>query len=259
MKDIFDSIVTPIGYSDVEWQARIELALCYRMVDYYGWTTQVYNHISYRIPGTEHLLINAFGLLYSEITPSNLVKIDFDGNKLDDSPYPVNKAGNVIHTAIHKGRPDVHCVMHTHNTDVQAISALACGFIPLFQEAYMFHERVGYHPFEGIVLDEREQARLVDSIGTKNHTLMLNNHGVITTGPDVAWAFMRMYQMIQACQVQLKAMASGGELLQASADAMSKTREQFEGGEAQAGAQVRLPEWPAYYRLMNRIDPNWIR
>lgn len=259
MKDIFDSITTPAGYSAVEWQARIELALCYRMVDYYGWTTQVYNHISYRIPGTEHLLINAFGLLYSEITPSNLVKIDFDGNKLDDSPYPINAAGNVIHTALHKGRPDIHCVMHTHSTDVQAVSALECGFIPLFQEAYMFHDRIGYHPFEGIVLDATEQERLVCSIGEKNHTLMLNNHGVITTGPDVAWAFMRMYQMIQGCQVQLKAMASGGKLLQASDEAMSKTREQFEGGDAQAGAQVRLPEWPAYYRLMNRIDPNWIR
>lgn len=259
MKDIFDSITTPAGYSAVEWQARIELALCYRMADYYGWTTQVYNHISYRIPGTEHLLINAFGLLYSEITPSNLVKIDFDGNKLDDSPYPINAAGNVIHTALHKGRSDIHCVMHTHSTDVQAVSALECGFIPLFQEAYMFHDRIGYHPFEGIVLDATEQERLVRSIGEKNHTLMLNNHGVITTGPNVAWAFMRMYQMIQGCQVQLKAMASGGKLLQASDEAMSKTREQFEGGDAQAGAQVRLPEWPAYYRLMNRIDPNWIR
>ncbi|WP_227695522.1 class II aldolase/adducin family protein [Psychrobacter fulvigenes] len=259
MKDIFASAVTPAGYSDIEWKARVELALCYRMVDYYGWTTQVYNHISYRIPGTEHLLINAFGLLYSEITPSNLVKIDFDGNKVDDSPYPINKAGSVIHTALHKGRPDVHCVMHTHNPDVQAVSALKCGFMPLYQEAFMFYDRIGYHDFEGIVLDESEQQRLVDSLGPTNHTLMLNNHGVVTTGPDVAWAFMRMYQIIQGCQVQLKVMASGSELLQASEEAMIKTREQFEGGDAQGGAEVRLPEWPAYYRLMSRLDPNWIR
>lgn len=259
MDDIFNSMVTPAGYSEVEWRARVELALCYRMVDYYGWTTQVYNHISYRIPDTEHLLINAFGLLYSEVTPSNLVKIDFDGNKIDDSPYPINKAGNVIHTALHKARSDIHCVMHTHNADIQAVSALSCGFIPLFQEAYIFHERVGYHPFEGIVLDMAEQERLVDSIGPTNHTLMLNNHGVITTGRDVASAFSRMYQIIQGCEVQLKAMATGAELLQASPEAMRYTREQFEGGEAQAGAQVLLPEWPAYYRLMNRIDPHWIR
>lgn len=259
MEDIFTSLVTPAGYSEVEWRARIELALCYRMVDYYGWTTQVYNHISYRIPGTEHILINAFGLLYSEVTPSNLVKIDFDGNKVDDSPYPINKAGNVIHTALHKGRDDVHCVMHTHNADVQAVSALSCGFIPLFQEAYIFYERVGYHPFEGIVLDMSEQERLVKSLGATNHTLMLNNHGVITTGHDVASAFVRMYQLIQGCEVQLKAMATGAELLQASPEAMRRTRAQFEEGDAQAGAQVRLPEWPAYYRLMQRIDPNWIR
>jgi len=257
MEDIFASTVTPPGYSDVEWQARVDLALCYRMVDYYGWTTQVYNHISYRIPGTEHLLINAFGLLYSEIKPSNLVKIDFDGNKIDDSPYPINQAGNVIHTALHKGRPDVHCVMHTHNANVQAVSALKCGFMPLYQEAFMFYDRIGYHSFEGIVLDESEQQRLIASLGPTNHTLMLNNHGVITTGPDVAWTFMRMYQIIQGCDVQLKAMASGGELIAVSDDAMRKTREQFEGGDAQAGAEVRLPEWPAYYRLMNRLDPNW--
>lgn len=259
MEDIFTSLVTPAGYSEVEWRARIELALCYRMVDYYGWTTQVYNHISYRIPGTEHILINAFGLLYSEVTPSNLVKIDFDGNKVDDSPYPINKAGNVIHTALHKGRDDVHCVMHTHNADVQAVSALSCGFIPLFQEAYIFYERVGYHPFEGIVLDMAEQDRLVESLGATNHTLMLNNHGVITTGQDVASAFVRMYQLIQGCKVQLKAMATGAELLQASPEAMRRTRAQFEDGDAQAGAQVRLPEWSAYHRLMQRLDPNWIR
>jgi ribulose-5-phosphate 4-epimerase/fuculose-1-phosphate aldolase len=257
MEDIFESTLIPHGYSEVEWKARVDLALCYRMVDYYGWTTQVYNHISYRIPGTEHILINAFGLLYSEIKPSNLIKIDLEGNKLDDSPYPINAAGIVIHTAIHKARPEINCVMHTHNIDVQAVSALKCGFIPLIQEAYMFYERIGYHNFEGIVLDEDEQERLIASMGPTNHTLMLNNHGVITTGPDVAWAFMRMFQIIQGCKVQLKAMAAGDELIKISVDAMKRTREQFEGGAAQAGAQVRLPEWPAYYRLIKRIDPNW--
>ncbi len=257
MEDIFKSSTVPAGYSAVEWEARIELALCYRMVDYYGWTTQVYNHISYRIPGTEHILINAFGLLYSEIKPSNLVKIDLDGNKVDDSPYPVNKAGFVIHSAIHKARHDLNCVMHTHNPDVQAVSALKCGFIPYMQEAYQFHERIGYHHFEGIVLDESEQERLVSAIGETNHTLMLHNHGVVTTGNNVATAFVRMYQIIQGCMVQLKVQSSGQEIIQASTEAMIKTRHQFEGGDSQAGAQVRLPEWPAYYRMMKKIDPNW--
>lgn len=257
MSDIFEEIQAPIKYSDTEWKARVDLALCYRLVDYYGWTTQVYNHISLRIPGTDHILINAFGLMYSEIKPSNLVKIDLDGNKVDGSPYPVNKAGLIIHSAIHKARHDLNCVMHTHNPDTQAVSALKCGFIPLMQEAYQFHERVGYHHFEGIVLNDSEQERLVSVLGEKNHTLMLHNHGVVTTGESVASAFVRMYQLIQGCVVQIKAMSTGQEIIQASTEAMIKTRHQFEGGEAQAGAQVRLPEWPAYYRMMKRIDPTW--
>ena len=257
MEDLFNKKLDSKTYSDIEWKARVDLALAYRLVDYYGWTTQVYNHISLRIPGTDHILINAFGLMYSEIKPSNLVKIDLDGNKVDDSPYPVNKAGFVIHSAIHKARHDLNCVMHTHNPDTQAVSALKCGFIPLMQEAYQFHERIGYHKFEGIVLDECEQDRLVGEMGTTNHSLMLHNHGVITTGASVAWAFVRMYQLIQGCMVQIKAMSTGEEIIQASKEAMIKTRHQFESGEAQAGAEVRLPEWPAYYRMMKRIDPNW--
>ena len=257
MSDLFEKNQTPVGYSDVEWKARVDLALCYRLVDYYGWTTQVYNHISLRIPGTDHFLINAFGLMYSEIKPANLVKIDLSGNKVDGSPYPVNKAGLIIHLAIHNARHDLNCVMHTHNLDAQAVSALKCGFIPLMQEAYQFHERVAYHHFEGIVLDESEQERLVGAMGQTNHTLMLHNHGVITTGDSVAAAFVRMYQLIQGCIVQIKAMSTGQEIIQASTEAMIKTRHQFESGASQAGAQVRLPEWPAYYRMMKKIDPTW--
>lgn len=253
MSDVFVSSQIPKGYSKTEWKARVELALCYRLIDYYGWTTQVYNHISLRIPNTEHILINAFGLRYEEIKPSNLVKIDLDGNKVGDSPYPVNKAGFVIHSAIHKARSDVNCVLHTHNPDTQAVSALKCGFIPLMQETYQFYERLGYHHFEGIVLDEAEQGRLANALGEKNHSLMLHNHGVITTGVDVAWAFVRMYQLIQGCMVQIKAMSTGQELIHPSTEAIVKTREQFESGEAQAGAEVRLPEWPAYYLSLIHI------
>lgn len=257
MNDIFNSSPVPKGYSEVEWAARVDLALCYRLVDYYGWTTQVYNHISLRIPSTEHILINPFGLLYSEIKPSNLVKIDLDGEKVDESPYPVNKSGFVIHAAIHKARSDINCILHTHNPDTQAVGVLECGFIPLIQEAYQFYERLGYHKFEGIVLDESEQERLIKAIGNKNHTLLLHNHGSITTGSSVALAFIRMFNLIQACMVQLKALSSGEELIQASEAAILKTRGQFEGGAAQGGAQVRLPEWPAYYRMMKRLDPGW--
>ena len=257
MDDIFQKTFTPAGFSEVEWRARVDLALAYRQVDHYGWTSQVYNHISLRIPGTEHILINPFGLNYCEIKASNLVKIDLDGNKIDDSPYPVNKAGFIIHSALHRARSDLNCVLHTHNPDTIAVSALECGFIPLNQEGCIFHERIGYHDFEGIVLDENEQVRLIDAIGDTNHTLLLRNHGSITTGVDAATAFTRMYHLIFACHIQIKAMSTGQKIIQASEDALQKTRNQFETGASQSGAEVLLPEWPAAYRLMKRIDPNW--
>ena len=255
--DPFAEPFDPPQYSAEEWQARTDLALCYRLVDYYGWTAQVYNHISLRIPGSEHLLINGFGFRYDEITASNLVRIDIDGNVVDGSPYPVNKAGYLIHSAIHQARPDLHCVLHTHDIDCQAVAAIEGGFIPLTQESCQFHERVGYHEFEGIVLDEGEKERLVAALGDTNHTLLLYNHGVITAGSSPIWAFDRMYQIIRACQVQLRAMATGQPLKRIPEAVMKSTREQFEGGSAQAGAVVRHPAWPAYIRLMDKLAPDW--
>ncbi len=256
-EDIFNLDPVPAGYSPVAWQARVDLALCYRLVDHYGWTTQVYNHISLRIPGTEHLLINGFGFLYDEIRASNLVEIDMDGNPVDDTPYPVNRAGIHIHTALHEARPDIGCVAHTHQLDCQALCAIEGGFIPLTQEGCQFHERIGYHEFEGIVLDPSEKSRLADALGPVNHTLILYNHGVITTGSSAVWAFVRMYELIRGCAVQLRAMATGQPLKRLPEHILLKTRKQFEGGDAQVGALVRHPEWPAYYRLMDRIDPTW--
>jgi len=257
VQDIFRETYTLPDISDEEWRARLDLALCYRLVDYYGWTAQVYNHISLRIPGSEHLLINGFGFRYSEIRASNLVKIDIDGKVIDGSPYPVNKAGYYIHSAIHQARPDIACVIHTHDIDCQAVSAIEGGFVPLTQESCQFHERVGYHEYEGIVLDPGEKQRLVAALGESNHSLLLHNHGVITAGPDATWAFVRMYQIIRACKVQLRAMASGQPIKRIPEAVMKSTREQFEAGDAQAGAQVRHPEWPAYIRLMDEIAPDW--
>ncbi len=131
--DVFREPRTPLECSAEEWQARLDLSLCYRLVDFYGWTAQVYNHISLRIPGSEYLLLNGFGFMYSEICASNLIKIDIEGNLVDDSPYPVNKAGYYIHSAIHEARPDIACVIHTHDIDCQAVSAIEGGFIPLTQ------------------------------------------------------------------------------------------------------------------------------
>lgn len=247
----------PQGMSDEEWQTRSDLAACYRLVDLHRWTTQVYNHITARIPGTDDLLINPFGLAYDEITASNLVKIDIEGNKRDDNPWPVNRAGYTIHSAVHAARPDLTCVLHTHSPNATALSCLRTGFVPMTQEGCMFHERVGYHAYEGIALDLDERQRLAADLGPTNHTLVLYNHGLLICGPSVACAFSRLYYFEACAGVQLKAMASGAELVPLSAAVLEKTRGQFEAEDSLAGASDRLPEWPAYLRRLDRLDPSW--
>ena len=247
----------PHGMGEEEWDTRVDLAAAYRLVHHHGWTSQVYNHITARVPGTEEILINPFGLGYDEITPSNLIKIDLDGNKLDDSPYPVNQAGYVIHSAIHQARHDLNCVLHTHSTNSTAIACLEEGFIPMTQTGCMFHERVSTHEFEGIALDIDERERLIADFGPTAHTLLLYNHGIITCGPTIAHAFTRLYHFEDCAGIQLKVMASGGTLKLPPTEVIEKTRSQFETGFAKAGADVLLPEWPAYLRLVDRIDPDW--
>lgn len=250
----------PAGMSQTEWDTRLQLAACYRIVDYFGWTSVVYNHITYRIPDTDELLINPFGMRYDEIRASDLIKIDIDGNKLttnDDSDWPVNQAGYLIHSAIHKARPDdLHCIIHTHEAVSQSICATQTEVIPVTQEGCQFYQRVGYHDFEGIVLNSDEQGRLKQSLGEENHTLVLKNHGLITAGPTPIWAYVRHYAFIRNTEVQLQAMASG-KLNLIDEAVMAHTRDQFEGGAAQGGAKVRHPEWPALLRLIDGIDPNW--
>lgn len=247
----------PAGLSDTEWQVRQELAACYRLVDYYGWTSVVYNHITCRIPGTDHFLINPFGLRYDEIRASDLIKVDLDGNALSDTEWPVNLAGFLIHSAIHQARPkDLHCIIHTHEVVSQALCALDSPVIPVSQEGCQFFERVGYHEFEGIVLDGSEQPRMVAALGQQNHTLVLKNHGLITAGPSCTWAFVRHQAFIRNADIQLRAMASG-TLNLINEKVMAKTREQFEGGSAQAGAKVRHPEWPALLRRVDQLNPDW--
>lgn len=248
---------TPAGMQDIEWQTRLDLTACYRLVDNYGWTSVVYNHISCRIPGTEYLLINPFGMRYDEIRASDLVKIDIDGNIQSDSDWPVNVAGYLIHSAIHKARPeDLHCVMHTHEAVSQSLCAVDGPVIPVTQEGCQFFERVGYHDFSGIVLDESEQEAIVSALGEQNHTLVLKNHGLVTAGLNCTWAFVRHLAFIRNAEVQLRAMAAGNLSL-IDNEVMAKTREQFEGGTAQAGAKVRHPEWPALLRMIDQKDPNW--
>ena len=163
-----------------------------------------------------------------------------------------------IHSAIHKARnKDLHCVMHTHEPMSQTIAALKEKVIPMFQEACQLYERVGYHDFEGIVLDASEKKRLIKSLGKSNHTLVLRNHGLITAGPSAIWAFIRHQVFIRNAEIQLRAMSSGGKIIKIPKKVMVHTRKQFEGGAAQGGAEVRHPEWPAYWRLLDKLDPSW--
>ena len=180
--------------SKEEWQVRIDLAAAYRLAHLYGWTTTlIYNHISARLPGPDHhFLLNPFGLRWDEVTASNLVKIDLDGNILDDTPHKINKAGYTIHSAIHTARPDATCVIHTHTEAGMAISALDDGLIYTNQDAMMFYGKTAYHDFEGIALDLSERERLVADLGEKK-VMILRNHGLLTTGNTIGEAWTQMY------------------------------------------------------------------
>ncbi len=246
----------PKEMSKEEWDTRLELALAYRLADYYQWTSVVYNHITLRIPGTDHLLINPFGMRYDEIRASDLVKIDLEGKTLNDTDWPVNLAGYQIHSTIHKARKDLHCVMHTHEPISQSLCATNTKVIPVTQEGCQFFERVGYHDFQGIVLDGSEAPMIVEALGKDHHTLVLQNHGLITAGPNATWAVVRHYAFIRNSDVQLRAMAAGS-VKPISVEAMRKTREQFEGGSAQANAKQRHPEWSAWMRMIDSKDPSW--
>ena len=248
----------PVGMDPAEWEARLELAATYRLVELYGWTSIVYNHITLRVPGTDEFLINPFGLRYDEITASNLIRVTLDGEKVSDSDWPVNLAGYTIHSTIHRARPDLHCIIHTHEPVSQALSATDAACVPVTQEGCQFYERVGYHDFEGIVLDGSEGPRIVAAMGEACHTLVLRHHGLITAGSSCTWAFVRHLAFIRNTEVQLAAMASG-QMVPISVEAMINCRTQFEGGTAQAGAKQRHPEWPELIRKLNALDSSWKR
>jgi ribulose-5-phosphate 4-epimerase/fuculose-1-phosphate aldolase len=186
-----------------EWQLRVQLAACYRLFDHLGWTEMIFNHISMRVPGPEHhFLINPFGLHYSEVTASNLVKIDLDGTIVGPSAYPVNPAGFVIHSAIHAAVPEARCIMHTHTTAGMAVASSKRGLDPTTRSGAFIMHLVGYHDFEGNVVLDDEKPRLVANLGAKR-ALILRNHGLLATGPTIPDAFILMKLLQRACEVQL--------------------------------------------------------
>lgn len=237
-----------------EWAARVELACAYRLVAHHGWTLMIYNHISARVPGhPDQFLLNPFGLHYSEVTASNLVKIDLTGAVLDGSPYAINDAGFTIHSAIHGARHDVAAVLHTHTEAGSALSVLESGLLPLTQDAMAFHNRIGYHEFEGIALDLDERSRLVRDLGP-HHAMILRNHGLLTCGRTTAEAFTLMYLLERACRTQLMTLATGQKLTLPSPEVCEKTALQYS---CNRGEPAGADEWPHWVRMMDQLDRSY--
>ena len=238
-----------------EFETRVNLAACYRLVHHFGMDDLVYNHISARVPGEEgHFLINAYGMTYDEINASSLVKIDLDGKVLQDSGtgYGINQAGFVIHGAVHRALPGVHCVIHTHTVAGMAVSALECGLLPLTQNA-MFFGGVGMHDYEGVAINLDEQARLVRDLGS-HRAMILRNHGLLSVGPSIAEAFTAMYWLDRACQAQVAAMACNARLRIPGKEVIDLTAHQYK---PETRRPFGLLEWPALLKKLDRIDPSY--
>ncbi len=236
-----------------EWQLRCELAAAYRLVAHYGWSDLVFTHISARLPGPEHhFLINPYGLMFDEITASSLVKVDPDCNKLSDSPFPVNPAGFVIHSAIHAVREDAGCVLHTHSRAGVAVSAQKCGVLPISQQSTFVLGSLAYHDYEGVALRDEEKPRLQADLGTANY-LMLRNHGLLTVGRTVPDAFLNMYIFENTCRIQIDAQA-GGELIQVHPEIIQGVAGAMKKVTVGQGSNLA---WPALLRKLDRLDPSY--
>jgi ribulose-5-phosphate 4-epimerase/fuculose-1-phosphate aldolase len=240
--------------SDEEWQLRVDLAACYRLVDHFRWGDLIYTHMSARLPGTDHYLVNAFGLGFDEVTASNLVKVDLQGNILDDSPYTINPAGFTIHSAIHEVRHDAHCVIHLHTKETIAVATLECGLLPLSQHAMFSLPSLSYHGYEGLAVNDDERARLQADLGTTNHMLLVN-HGGLTLGPTIGDAFMRFYDLQRACEIQVAILSTGlpaTPVPQPIIDNIINQAKVVHSGST--GGQLA---WPAMLRKAYRLDPRF--
>ena len=239
-----------------EWALRCDLAAAYRLVAMYGWSDLVFTHISARVPGPEHLfLINPYGLLFDEITPSSLIKVDAHCRPQHDTPHPVNPAGFVIHSCIHAARVDVGCVLHTHSRAGVAVSAQCAGLLPISQQASVVLASLARHRYEGIALRPDEQPRLVADLGDRQF-LLLDNHGLLTVGASVADAWLAMYTFENACRIQVDAQAGGGELIAIAPQVLAFNAQALTAVTAGQGAQIA---WPALLRRLDRLDPGWRR
>lgn len=248
----------PARLAAEERRLRIELAACYRLIARFRMTDLVFTHISVRVPGPEHhFLINPYGLMFEEITASNLVKIDLAGNPVEPTPYRVNPAGFVIHSAIHAARDDAQCVLHTHTRAGMAVSCLKEGLLPLNQMALQFYGRVAYHDYEGIAQNLDERARLVADLGDKD-VMILRNHGLLSVGRTVPEAFLRMYYLERSCEVQVTAQATGAELVLPSPEVCAYVERQYNGDACESADEDWIElAWSALIRMLDREDPGY--
>jgi ribulose-5-phosphate 4-epimerase/fuculose-1-phosphate aldolase len=237
-----------------EWETRVNLAACYRLAAHFRMTDMIYTHISARVPGAgHHFLINAFGQMWDEISASTLVKVTLDGEIVDDpGGYGINRAGFVIHSAVHRARADVECVMHTHTAAGIAVAAQEQGLLPISQHAMRFHDNLAYHDYEGLALELDEQKRLVADLGA-HKAMILRNHGLLTCGTSIPETFDYMYYLERACQTQINALAGGAKLRIPAPAVAEKTAAQFKA----LPYKPKRPEWKALLRMLDRMDPSY--
>lgn len=237
-----------------EWQLRVDLAACYRLVAMYGWDDLIFTHITARIPGPEHhFLINPYGLMFEEMTASSMVKVDQQCKPLLETPYPVNPAGFVIHSAIHEVRDDAVCVLHTHTPSGVAVAAHEGGLLPISQQATVVLSSLAYHDYEGIALVDAEKPRLQADLGD-NIFYMLRNHGLLTVGPTIADAFLSMFTFERACQIQVLAQGNGATLRNVNPQIVAGVKQNVKMVTKGLGGSLA---WPALLRKLDRINPGY--
>ena len=240
--------------TEQEWQMRVNLAACYRLVALYGWDDLVFTHISARVPDTEdEFLINPYGLLFEEITASNLVKVNQAGEKVSSSEFDVNPAGFTIHSAVHEARSDAHCVIHLHTSDGVAVSTQQQGLLPISQQSLFPLSNLAYHDYEGVALNPEEKVRLVSDLGGAN-SMILRNHGLLTCASTVADAFLNMYILQKACEVQIKAQSGGSALTLISPQILAGIQAASKQVTKDANGDIA---WPALLRKLRRTDPSF--
>jgi ribulose-5-phosphate 4-epimerase/fuculose-1-phosphate aldolase len=241
--------------SPTEWQTRVDLAACYRLLVMHGWDDLIHTHISARIPGTEDLLINAFGLAFEEVTASNLVKIDINGNILDpDSPFDINPAGFTIHSAVHHARPEEQCALHLHNSDAIAVASTQDGLLPYSQYSAFALASLSYHQYEGLAVEHDEIKRLQNDLGDANF-MLLRNHGALTMGKTIGDAFMHMYDLIMACEIQVKLQHSNSDIFRVHPSVIDGIKAQ--ANIVHTGQTGGQKAWPAMLRRVKRTFPSF--